>query len=48
MSLEVSRLDHQLAVATEAQHVLKLAVPGDAVATLLLIQQGLHTQRHSL
>jgi hypothetical protein len=41
MRLEVGRLDGQLAVAAEAQHVLKLAVPRHAVAALLLIQQFL-------
>lgn len=38
MRLEVGRLYGQLAVAAEAQHILKLAVPCHTVAALLFVQ----------
>lgn len=44
MRLKISFLDGQLPIATEAQHVLKLAVPCHTVAALLLIQQSLQAR----
>lgn len=48
MQREVPCLDDQLAIAAEAQHVLKVAVPSHAVGALRLKQQLLMHAAHSI